>query len=328
MSSAIHIREALQEASSFLTAAGISEPDANARLLLGHVLGLSPASLLASQREPFPEDRKVQWEQAITRKAEGEPAQYITGEQEFYGLTFKVNPAVLIPRPETELLVERIVQLGSELWPQERRGSAGPSAGGGTALAAEAKPCAARDSAAAAGAAIPSYPQPLAADIGTGSGAIAAALKQLRPEWRVMASDISPAALETAKSNAAELGLEIAFREGNLLEPFQGMKLDILVSNPPYIPAAVIEGLQPEVKDFEPRSALDGGEDGLDPYRIMMRQLVLLAAPPRLIGFELGMGQAGDVAGLLRQAGHWTRIETIRDYAGIERHVIGIAESE
>nr|WP_094096288.1 peptide chain release factor N(5)-glutamine methyltransferase [Paenibacillus physcomitrellae] len=322
MSAAINIREALQEASSFLTAAGISEPDANARLLLSHVLGLSPASLLAAQREGFPKDRKAEWEQAIIRKAQGEPAQYITGEQEFYGLTFKVNPAVLIPRPETELLVERIVQLGTELWPQEKRKAAGNSGSGGAASAAPIE-------AAVRTAAVPdSDDRPLVADIGTGSGAIAVALKHLRPEWRVMASDISPGALKTAQSNAAELGLDIDFREGNLLEPFQGMKLDILVSNPPYIPAAVIEGLQPEVKDFEPRSALDGGTDGLDPYRIMMQQLSLLQAPPRLIGFELGMGQAEDVAVLLRQTGYWSRIETVKDYAGIDRHVIGIDGNE
>jgi release factor glutamine methyltransferase len=160
MSAAVNIKEALEEASSFLTAAGIAEPESNARLLLGHVLGLSPASLLASQKEVFPADKRADWEQAISRKGLGEPAQYIIGEQEFYGLTLEVGPSVLIPRPETELLVERIAELGEGLGQE-----------------------------------------PLVADIGTGSGAIAAALKFLRPEWRVMASDISPAALQTARRN-------------------------------------------------------------------------------------------------------------------------------
>jgi release factor glutamine methyltransferase len=104
------------------------------------------------------------------------------------------------------------------------------------------------------------------------------------------------------------------------------MTLDMVVSNPPYIPASDIKGLQPEVKDYEPRSALDGGDDGLVPYRMMMKQLVLLAAPPRLIGFELGMGQAEEVADMLRRTGFWNRIETVNDYAGIGRHVIGIAD--
>lgn len=222
----------------------------------------------------------------VRRKAAGEPAQYIIGEQEFYGLTFQVNPAVLIPRPETELLVERIALEGDALWP------------GGA---------------------------PYAADIGTGSGAIAAALAHLRPAWRVAASDISPDALAVAQDNVRRLGLAVAFKQGDLLEPFAGEPLDIVVSNPPYIPAEDIPHLQPEVRDFEPRGALDGGPDGLMPYRAMMAQLALLPRPPRLIGFELGQGQAADVAELLRAAGHWDEIVMVPDLAGIDRHVLGIA---
>ena len=287
MSVSIQVKEALREASLFLATAGITEPEANARLLLGHALALSPASLLATQGELFPTERLASFEEAVNRKAEGEPAQYIIGEQEFYGLNFTVNSSVLIPRPETELLVEAISNWGRKLWPRQ---------------------------------------SPLVADIGTGSSAIAATLKHLNSDWRVMASDISPRALDVAKGNAAKLDLKIDFHEGNLLEPFTGLDLDILVSNPPYIPAADIEDLQTEVRDYEPRSALDGGEDGLAPYRIMMQQLPLLLAPPKLIGFELGMGQAEAVAELLRLAGHWSRIEVIKDYAGIDRHVLGITE--
>jgi len=126
--------------------------------------------------------------------------------------------------------------------------------------------------------------------------------------------------------NAATAGVELAMRQGDLLAPFAGEAIDILVSNPPYIPAAEIEGLQPEVSLHEPRLALDGGPDGLAPYRIMMQQLSLLQAPPRLIGFELGMGQAPLVADLLREAGHWSRIVVVSDLAGIERHVLGLAD--
>ncbi|HBS46240.1 MAG TPA: protein-(glutamine-N5) methyltransferase, release factor-specific, partial [Paenibacillus sp.] len=104
-----------------------------------------------------------------------------------------------------------------------------------------------------------------------------------------------------------------------------GMETDILVSNPPYIPGEDIAGLQREVRDHEPRTALDGGADGLDPYRRMMDQLALLPVPPRLIGFELGFGQAEQVAALLEAAGHWKEIITINDLAGIPRHVLGIA---
>lgn len=285
LSGALNIVEARKEASSFLARAGIDNPDSNADLLIRHVLGLEGAAYLMALRDPFPEALKAEWEAVVRRKAAGEPAQYIIGEQEFYGMAFKVTPAVLIPRPETELLVEGIANLGDSLWP------------GGA---------------------------PQVADIGTGSGAIAAALAYLRPAWAIAASDISPEALEVAQENVRRLGLQVKFKQGDLLEPFRGEPLDIVVSNPPYIPAEAIAHLQPEVRDHEPRGALDGGADGLNPYRKMMGQLSLLPKPPRLIGFELGMGQAEDVAELLRAAGHWDEIITIPDLAGIDRHVIGI----
>ncbi|WP_435922788.1 peptide chain release factor N(5)-glutamine methyltransferase [Paenibacillus sp. DYY-L-2] len=287
-SESLNISAARREAASFLAANGVREPESNAELLLRHVLGLEGAAYLVALRDPFPAERREAWEEVIRRKAAGEPAQYIIGEQDFYGLTFKVNPSVLIPRPETELLVEAIVREGDRLW--------GGADGG-----------------------------PYAADIGTGSGAIAAALKHLRPSWRVAASDISPDALDVAKDNVRRLGLSVEFKQGNLLEPFAGEPLDIVVSNPPYIPADDIAHLQPEVRDFEPRGALDGGPDGLAPYRVMLAQLTLLPRPPRLIGFELGQGQAPEVAELLRRSGCWREIVTIPDLAGIDRHVIGIA---
>ncbi|MCI1774397.1 MAG: peptide chain release factor N(5)-glutamine methyltransferase [Paenibacillus lautus] len=281
------IREAFVEASSFLDRMRVMEPQRNVQLLLEHVLGLSGTSYYMALADPFPEDRCHALEEAITRKAQGVPAQYIIGEQEFYGRPFEVSPAVLIPRPETELLVEAVLKYGQEL---TRRPDEGLKV----------------------------------ADIGTGSGAIAITLALQSKGWDVFASDISPDALEVAARNAKQLGAQVEFRQGNLLEPFAGMGPDILVSNPPYIPAQDIEELQPEVRDYEPRTALDGGPDGLNPYRIMMAQLPLLSSPPRLIAFELGMGQAGDVAELLRKAGHWEEIVTVPDLAGIDRHVLGI----
>lgn len=281
------IREAFVEASSFLDRMRVMEPQRNAQLLLEHVLGLSGTSYYMALAEPFPANRRHALEDVINRKAQGVPAQYIIGEQEFYGRPFDVTPAVLIPRPETELLVEAVLKYGQELTPQPD---------GGLKVV----------------------------DIGTGSGAIAITLALQSKGWDVFASDISPDALEVAARNAKKLGAQVEFRQGNLLEPFAGMGPDILVSNPPYIPAEDIEELQPEVRDYEPRTALDGGPDGLNPYRIMMAQLPLLSAPPRLIAFELGMGQAGDVAELLRKAGHWEEIITVPDLAGIDRHVLGI----
>ncbi|MFD2703249.1 peptide chain release factor N(5)-glutamine methyltransferase [Paenibacillus shunpengii] len=278
-------REAFLKASSFLEDCGVLEPQNNARLLLEYVLGLEGAAYYMALPDAFPAERISAFEEAVNRKGQGEPAQYIIGRQEFYGLPFMVSPAVLIPRPETELLVEAVMLHGDRLWP------------GGT---------------------------PLAADIGTGSGAIAVTLAVKRTGWHVEASDISPEALAVAAQNAAANGAAVQFREGDLLAPFAGERVDILVSNPPYIPADDIAGLQREVREHEPRTALDGGPDGLGPYRTMMAQLALLAAPPRLVGFELGQGQAEDVADLLRVAGHWDEIIVVPDLAGIDRHVMGI----
>lgn len=278
------------------------EPQRNAQLLLERVLGLSSTAYYMALPEPFPEAAVAAWEDVVTRKAAGEPAQYIIGEQEFYGLLFTVTPSVLIPRPETELLVEAILQQAERLWPDRTVASANG------------------DVVSAAGTTEPL----VVADIGTGSGAIAVTLASEAPYLRVYASDISPEALRVAERNAARHAVAVTFREGNLLAPFADMALDIVVSNPPYIPADTIAGLQREVRDFEPRLALDGGEDGLWPYRIMIEQMDLLIAPPRIIGFELGMGQAMDVADMLRQAGYWNEIIIVPDLAGIDRHVIGV----
>lgn len=285
--SATTIREAYVQASSFLRDRGVPEPNANVDRLMQYVLGTSRSDLLLRWDEPFPEEKVALWQQLLHRRGEGIPVQYLTGEEWFYGLSFRVNEAVLIPRPETELLVERIVERGRKLWPN----------GGVTA-----------------------------ADIGTGSGAIAVSLAVLCPDWRLVATDLSTEALRVARQNAKRHGVaeRILFREGDLLAPLMDIPLevDVLVSNPPYIPSGDIPGLQTEVKDHEPRLALDGGEDGLDCYRAILAQIKQLARPPRLVGFEVGAGQAAIVADWLKAAGYWESVELIRDLAGIDRHVV------
>lgn len=290
----ITIREAFMKASSFLAAKGIEESAFIAELLLRHVLGWERAEYLLRWSEPLPKAFRERWLDVLARKAAGEPAQYIIGEQAFYGLPFTVTPATLIPRPETELLVEELAAEGRSLWPDGA---------------------------------------PSLVDVGTGSGAIAVTLATLCPKWRIAASDISPAALGVAQANAQRNGVaeQIAFHEGDLLGPFLARAgaaaydgFDIVVSNPPYIPTRDIAGLQPEVRLHEPMSALDGGADGLDLYRRLVGQLPLLAVMPRLVGFEVGLGQAQDVAAMLRELGYATRI--VLDYANIERHVIGVKE--
>ncbi|WP_127588799.1 N5-glutamine methyltransferase family protein [Paenibacillus koleovorans] len=330
------IREAYMRASLFLGRHGVEENKLQAELLLGYVLGMRRTELLFRWSEPFPEEHELAWERYLARRASGEPVQYITGEQEFYGLAFHVERAVLIPRPETELLVEQIVSVGRELW------------GDGAPVTA--------------------------ADIGTGSGAIAVAVAVQRPAWRVHAVDLSSAALQVARGNAARHGVaeRVVFHHGDLLGPLMagqagdagggsggagasagagvvadtsasatgasvsagagvggtgglpGVELDVVVSNPPYIETKVIEELDVQVKDFEPRLALDGGPDGLVLYRRLAEQLGSLVRPPQLVGLEVGSGQARAVAMMLDRVGHWGEIRVVKDLAGIERHVVAV----
>ncbi|SFT25181.1 peptide chain release factor N(5)-glutamine methyltransferase [Paenibacillus sp. BC26] len=306
------IGEVCVRATKMLEARGISEPRNNAELLLLHVLGMERAALIRDWRDPFPQQHVAAWEALLARKAAGEPVQYLIGEQWFYGLPYQVTPAVLIPRPETELLVEAVLEAADKLWP----GTAGVEVGVDACM-------------------------PTVVDVGTGSGAIGVTLATLRPQWRVCASDLSPDALAVARTNAARHGAaaRMTFVQGDLLGPFvqprpeehvdapgsvAGLRIDVLVSNPPYIPAGDIAGLQPEVRDHEPRLALDGGDDGLTPYRRMAEQLLQLSSLPRIVGFELGMGQAEAVADLLRGIGAWREVRSIPDYAGIDRHVLAV----
>ncbi len=330
-------------AAAILEAEAVEEPRNNAELLLMHVLGIDRAALLRDGGEPFPAGRLAEWEQLVRRKALGEPVQYMIGEQWFYGRPFTVTPAVLIPRPETELLVEAVIEAADRLWPAASREDAGDRKGGAEGdylgprgVGSKPKPASLYEWGAVADGRVPTV-----VDVGTGSGAIAVTLASQRPRWRVCASDLSPDALEVARANAArhKAADRMAFVQGDLLAPFipgrgqplgssaaphVGLAVDVLVSNPPYIPAADLQGLQREVRDYEPHLALDGGADGLDPYRRMLEQLPLLAKLPRIVAFELGIGQPRIVAELLRSLGAWNDIRIISDYAGIERHVIAV----
>lgn len=301
------LREAWRRGADKLMAAGVEEAAADAELLLLHLLGRSKAELLRDWQQPWQAtpEQETAWAELLRRRALGEPVQYVLGEQYFCGRRFMVNPSVLIPRPETELLAEAVLLEADRIWPGV--GTAADDAG----LRLNA------------------------VDVGTGSGALGVTLAMERPAWRVAVSDLSAGALAVARRNAEALGVSerLTFVEGDLLEPFLPQAsggsgwpgtIDILVSNPPYICADDLPGLQREVRDFEPRLALDGGEDGMTPYRRMAAQLKQLPELPRLVGWEVGAGQAAAVAQLLRTAGDWTDIRFVPDYAGIERHVLAV----
>lgn len=290
------VRQQLELATSYLTELEVDEARENAELLMLHVLKLDRAQLLLRWQEIFPSEYLEEWVELLTRKGRGEPLQYMTGEAWFYGRAFAVTPDVLIPRPETELLVEAVLQRIRQHWPQETL----------TIL-----------------------------DVGTGSGAISITLQLEQPKSHVIASDLSSAALAQAQRNAEryQVSSTIEWVEGDLLKPFcldgerlqhNGRGIDILVSNPPYIPQADMAGLQREVQQYEPHLALVGGADGLDPYRAMLSSLQLLSEQPRIVAFELGIHQPAIVAGWLREMGAWDEVDIITDYAGIDRHILAI----
>ncbi|PPE69025.1 peptide chain release factor N(5)-glutamine methyltransferase [Caldimonas thermodepolymerans] len=248
---------------------GLERIDAQA--LLAHVLDLPPgrarAWLLAHDTDPLPPAQLARYEALVQRRATGEPLAYLVGTREFYGLTLAVTPAVLVPRPDTETLVDWAVELLRPL------------------------------------------PAPRVADLGTGSGAIALALKHSLPQAEVSAVDLSAEALAVARANGERLGLAVQWLHGSWLEPLAGRRLEMIVSNPPYI--ADGDPHLPALQ-HEPERALTSGPDGLDDLR-----RIVAAAPHHLLPggwllLEHGHDQAEAVQALLREAG-FQRIQTRHD---------------
>jgi release factor glutamine methyltransferase len=283
------IREALREGTARLKKAAVDTPSLDASLLLANALGLERAALILIDKDPLPDEAGCRFGEFLERRLGGECVAYILGHKEFRGLDFLVNPAVLVPRPDTETLVEAA---GEGI----RQRSAGIAAGAGLRLL----------------------------DLCTGSGAVAIALKHENPGLELWASDNSGEALETAKTNAARLltargsgeAEGLRFVESDLFARIPGL-FHIIVSNPPYVPGGEIESLSPEVRR-EPRLALDGGLDGLD----LIRPLVS-AAPEHLypggsLFIEADPRQMGAVRALLEERG-FKDIQTYRDLSGKER---------
>jgi release factor glutamine methyltransferase len=266
--------------------AAIDSPELDARLLVGAVLGLDLTGLIKAANEPLTPDQSAHLEDLARRRLAGEPVARIVGLKEFWGLPLKLSAETLVPRPDTETLVELALQM------------------------LRANPA-------------PNRPFRIA-DLGTGSGAILLALLFELPDARGFGTDISAAALQTAEANAAALGLagRATFIACDYAAGLDG-RFDLIVSNPPYIRSADIAGLAVEVRNHDPHLALDGGADGLDAYRVLIPQAARLLAGRGALVVEAGQGQSGPIEGLMTAAGLIPESAPKADLAGIPRAVAG-----
>lgn len=272
----------LKEGKEALQNAGITEWDLDAWYLLEHVTGVSRSQyFLEPEREVSPEQAET-YRKLIEKRSAHIPLQHLTGEQEFMGLTFKVNEHVLIPRQDTEVLVEealKYVRDGMDIL-----------------------------------------------DVCTGSGCILLSVlklgeKMCRGTLNGTGVDLSEEALQVAEENARELQVEVAFLHSDLFTEVKG-QYDMILSNPPYIEKAVVETLEAEVRDHEPRMALDGGEDGLDFYRKIAEESVQYLKTGGRLLFEIGYDQGEAVSSLMKE--HFAEVRVIQDLAGLDRVVSGV----
>ncbi len=277
------IFEALKWASSFLRENGRDENIGE--MLLCHYLGMNRAKLLAELREDLDDQVKAKFVEDIDQVVSGVPVQHIIGYEEFYGRRFLVNEEVLIPRPETEELVQGLLARIERLF-------------GATKVIK-------------------------VVDVGTGSGAISVSLALENQQLDVMTVDIAKTSIDVAQENAGQLGAKIRFFEGDLLGPLvaEGMKVDVVVSNPPYIPEEDIATLSTVVKDHEPLRALVGGRDGLDFYRRFMKEIPLVLNEKGIVAFEVGVGQGEAVAEMLSDSFLGAKVEVVNDINGKDRMV-------
>lgn len=274
------IHQALKRLEALLAS---KELDVNAAfLLLEHVTQKSRASLLAELREPMTEQQMRQFEDLSLELLTGKPIQHIIGQEWFYGRPFSVSKDVLIPRPETEELVQGAMHRATKLFGN--------------------KPI-------------------RVADIGTGSGAIAVTFQLEYPSAQVTATDISEAALTVARRNAEQNDSQVTFVQGDLAQPLQDEKWDIVLSNPPYIGVDEASFMSPTVLDYEPLGALFADENGLVLYRKLAETLPEIMKKPALIGLEIGYLQASSVQRLFQNAFPKSKIEVVQDMNGKDRMI-------
>lgn len=275
------------------------------------------AWLIAHTDETLSDDQASRFAVLIERRSSGEPIQHITGEQEFYGLPFRVTSDVLIPRPETEHLIEKALALAASFARSDNSFSPPSPALKGRGFSPYIEPST------SAGALAPGRSASKISrivDVGTGSGAIAVAIAHHLPDAQLTAVDISTAALSIARENAQSNGVadRIRFLQSDLLAAVANERFDIVVSNPPYVPTTDRDSLSVEVREHEPALALFAGGDGLDIYRRLVPDAFAVLEPGGYLLMEIGYGQSAKVAMLLKDAG-FEKIEFVPDLQGIPR---------
>lgn len=267
----------LVEAKTALKEAGVVDAESEAKHLLAHVLLCSPSEIYLNFNKELSDVVVGQFFTLLSKRLKRQPFAYVTGECEFYDLKLTIDSRVLVPRQETELLVERVVGA------VKKRGAKGK----------------------------------VFWDVCTGSGCIGLAVKKHCPELKVICSDISQDALDVAAKNATSNGLDVEFRKGEYLEPFKGDTVDYFVSNPPYVADNDYDELELEVK-CEPKLALLGGEEGLDPYKCFSKDLYSFLKPGGMAWFEMGFHQAEAIKNLFN-SGRWRKIQIFKDLSGLDR---------
>ncbi len=280
----------LKVTTDYLTAKGIDSPRLSAEILLAHQLHMNRVNLYINYDRPLNNRELDGYRSLIRRRLAREPIQYITGTQEFWSLDFAVGPGVLIPRPESELLIEQVLPLCADRGGEKSRSLR-------------------------------------ILDLGTGSGALAVTLARELNNGLIWASDISPTTLEVARKNAGKHGVaeKITFVEGDLFQPFKDplLSFDVIVSNPPYIASGVLDSLEPEVRDHEPRLALDGGVDGTAYITKILEEGAGFLQPEGWILVEMDPNQTLQALAMMDADPRYRERARIQDYSHRYRVVMG-----
>ncbi len=284
------VREAYLLGREHLAVGGSAAPSIEAEVLLRYVLAVDRARLYAAWEADLPAEAWARYQHLLEVRAQGRPLHYILGEREFMGLSFAVDERVMIPRPETEVLVEHLIGC------------------------------------------FQFHPGPMLVDVGTGSGCIGISLAHFLPRARILAIDLSAAALEVARANATRHALadRVTFLEGDLLRPLPEAlrgQIDAIASNPPYIPLEQAAGLPKEIREYEPPVALFAPGGGMEFHRRLIAESPPWLAAAGMVALEVALGQAPTVADVMRQDRRYAPIQRLSDLAGVERVVVGVLAS-